>query len=167
MPQRPTRDQTLQAHARVVAERSSCSRGSVGALFALDGRVLVTGYNGTPAGMDHCNHECDCGYPGEGGFLYEGKHLSNCPSLTSVPCKRSVHAEANAIAFAAKHGVQLLGSELVCTHTPCVDCAKLIVNVGCIRLWAGQRYRDDKLALELLSLAGIPVVDWEGEALVA
>jgi len=138
---RQSRDENLIELAEVVAKRGTCSRLQVGAVFALEGRVLVTGYNGAPAGMPHCNHDCDCGYPGEGGLLFEGKHLSNCTSLTSVPCKLSQHAEKNAIAFAARHGVALLGSTLYVTDSPCYECAMCAINAGVERVVYSHEYR--------------------------
>jgi deoxycytidylate deaminase len=89
--------------------------------------------------MPHCNHDCDCGYPGEGGLLFEGKHLSNCASLPEA-CV-SVHAEANAIAFAARHGVALEGATLYTTYSPCVSCAQLIINSGITKVVYLNDYR--------------------------
>lgn len=149
---RPTRDEMLMDMAIIAARRSSCSRAQVGVVIARDGRVLVTGYNGAPAGMPHCDHTCDCGYPGSGGLLFEGKHLSNCASL--MPCRIAVHAEANAIAFAAKHGVRLEGGELFTTFSPCLPCAQLIINAGVVRVVHLTDYRD-RSGLELLESAGI------------
>ncbi len=154
---RPTREESCMAMARVAAMRSTCSRAQVGVAFACDGRVLVTGYNGAPAGMPHCSHACDCGYTPDEGLYFAGKHLSDCSTLTA--CSVSVHAEANAIAWAARHGVKLEGSELYCTYTPCLPCAQLIVNVGVVKVFCEKPYRL-KQGAELLVQAGIDVVDW-------
>lgn len=142
----------LMGMAKVAAQRSTCSRAQVGAVIAVDGRVLSTGYNGAPAGMPHCNHECNCGYPGKGGAYFEGKHLSNCSSLAA--CSISVHAEANAIAYAARHGVRVDRAELFCTHLPCGTCAKLIINSGIARVVFETDYRL-KDGSDLLRSAGI------------
>lgn len=147
-------------HAFVAAKRSTCSRGQVGVVFSHAGRILVSGYNGAPARMIHCNHECNCGYPGDGGLLFQGRHLSSCNTLQ--PCTVSVHAEANAIAFAAKHGICLDDSSLFTTFTPCRPCAQLLVNVGVVIVYAAQLYRDPSGA-ELLKQAGIEVIDWKNE----
>lgn len=151
---RISRSQMLMEVAQVVAKRGTCSRKQVGAIVARDGRVLVTGYNGAPAGMAHCEHDCDCGYPGEGGLLFEGKHLSGCISLT--PCDQSVHAEANAVAFAARHGIRLEGGEMYTTCSPCVACAKLLVNAGLIAVICAEAYRDES-GLNLLRDARVEV----------
>lgn len=152
---RPTRQQRLMHHARVEAEQSSCSRGGVGCVFAKDGRILVTGYNGAPAGMPHCNHECNCGHGSSTEF--SGPHQEYCTVFK--PCTISVHAEANAIAFAAKHGVCLEGSELYSTYSPCIACAQLLINVGIIAICPEKLYRVPE-GLDLLVQAGIQVIDW-------
>jgi deoxycytidylate deaminase len=72
-------------------------------------------------------------------------------------CTRTVHAEANAIAFAARFGTSIDGSELYCTHSPCLPCAKLVVNAGIVRYVYEQPYRDTS-GLSLLEEAGILVV---------
>lgn len=140
--------------AAVFAQRSTCSRASVGVVIARDGRILVTGYNGAPAGMDHCSHDCDCeGKPLSGALKYQAAwHDPRCMSLQ--PCRIAVHAEANAIAYAAKHGVSLDGAELHTTLCPCLPCAQLIVNAGIWRVVAAQPYRDQS-GLDLLKKAGI------------
>src|SRR5213596_3751468 len=61
---RPSRNTVLMNHAWVAALRATCPRQSVGVVIARDGRVLVTGYNGAPAGMKHCEHPCDCSLKG-------------------------------------------------------------------------------------------------------
>lgn len=153
-PERPTRDQVLMRQAQIVAERSTCARGQVGVVIAHSSRVMSQGYNGAPSGMEHCDHTCDCGYPGEGGLLFEGKHLSNCSSLK--PCSIAVHAEANAIAFAARHGVATDGAELFSSMAPCAACAQLIINAGIWRVVYGKEYRYDD-GIQLLMEAGVSV----------
>jgi len=150
---RPTREENLMEMAHVAAERSTCSRAHVGCVFARDGRVLVTGYNGAPAGMPHCDHHCSCGVT---QMSIKRTHDLTCKS--SEPCTIAVHAEANAIAFAAKHGVGLEGSELFATFSPCVSCAQLLVNVGITKLHSAAMYRV-KEGVDLLVSAGIQVVD--------
>lgn len=107
--------------ARVTATRSTCSRLSVGAVIAYDGRVLSTGYNGAPSGLTHCTHD-----PGD-----------------DTPCTYSVHAEANAIVQAARHGVRTSGSSLYLTHAPCLACSGLILNAGIRSVWYEAVYRSD------------------------
>src|SRR5687768_9195248 len=117
--QRPIRDRWVMKMAGVVAERSTCSRFQVGVVVGWDGRILVTGYNGAPAGMEHSDHQCDC--PGRMSDLTRG-HAPNCTTL--APCTISVHAEANAVAYAARFGISLEGAELHSTDSPCLPCAQ-------------------------------------------
>jgi len=131
---RPDRNDNLLAIAHVVSKRSTCSRLQVGAVFAREGRILVTGYNGAPTKQPHCNHECTCHSAG-----FEGYHLAGCNSLIS--CTQAEHAEKNAIAFAARYGVALDGSTLYLTDSPCLSCAYSIVNAGVTEVWYDREYR--------------------------
>jgi dCMP deaminase len=129
------------------SEQSTCSRMSVGCVVALDGRTLSSGFNGAPRGMPHCDHECTCGWLTDGQY-----HKDDCASQPDN-CV-AVHAEANAIAFAARHGIALLGSTLYTTLTPCVKCAQLIVNAGIARVVWRAVYRDTS-GLDLVVASGI------------
>lgn len=128
---RPSRVEMLLEVAGVIARRSTCNRLNVGAVIARDGRILTTGYNGPPKGMEHCEHD-----------LHEGA------------CQLAVHSEANAIAFSARYGTALDGAELFITHSPCHNCAKLIINAGIIRVYYAIEYREPH-GLDLLELAGV------------
>jgi dCMP deaminase len=108
----------MLAAAEVFARRSTCSRLPVGAVLARDGRVLSTGYNGAAAGVAHCQHGPD-----------------------DPPCVAAVHAEANALLFAARHGVAAAGSTLYVTHAPCGGCAGLIINAGVVAVRYAQTFR--------------------------
>lgn len=133
---RPTRDEMLMSMAIVAGTRGTCSRMYVGAIIARDGRAFSQGYNGAPAGMPHCNHTLD-EQPGNG-------------------CTRTVHAEANAIVWAARYGVSTDGTEMYTTHMPCLVCAHLIINAGIMRVVFGKDYRD-RSGYDLLVAAGIEV----------
>lgn len=130
---RMDRDELLGNVAKLVARRSTCLRSSVGAVLAKEGRIISTGYNGAPAGMPHCTQHT-CG-PDSG-------------------CERTVHAEANVIAFAAKFGIETEGSELYTTLSPCNDCAKLLINAGVKRIIYWEVYRDSG-PISLLMDAGV------------
>lgn len=135
-------DITLLTMAYVMAGRGTCGRAQVGCVIALDGRVLSTGYNGAPRGMPHCDHP-----PGE--------RSSDRPA-DAEPCATSVHAEANAIAFAARYGVGLGDAVLYTTLSPCVTCAQLIVNCGVQRVVCASVYRNTD-GIELLLRADVTV----------
>jgi dCMP deaminase len=161
---RPTRDEVLMAHARVAALRSTCSRQSVGVIIARDGRVLVTGYNGAPAKMPHCDHACSCSsHYRENVTVKVPEHQSTC--LSDKPCEISVHAEANAIAYAARWGVRTEDSDLFTTHTPCLPCGQLVINSGIKRVVYGDLHRDRR-GLELCQKAGIEVVHLEKQVAI-
>jgi dCMP deaminase len=132
-------DETLLQVAYVMAQRGTCPTAKVGAIFAIEGRILTTGYNGAPPGMLHCAHE-----------------PADWTDLDAPPCHVAVHAEANAIAFAARNGVGLGDSTAYCTLTPCVTCAQLMLSAGVVRLVAGDVYRDGAGAT-LLHEAGVGV----------
>jgi dCMP deaminase len=135
------RDSMLMDVARRFAMRSTCSRLNVGAVASREGRILSTGYNGAPSGMEHCHHE-----------VVEGMFDEVHPG-----CKNAVHAEANAVAFAAKHGVPLLGAELHTTHSPCMTCAFLLINAGFSAVIYEKAYRDTE-PLSVLKQAGVVVL---------
>ena len=105
---RISREEAFLDIALVFAKRSTCERGQTGCVITLDNRIISTGYNGPTKGADHCGEGCN----------------------TSLPCTRSVHAEANAIYFAARNGIRLNGSVLYTTHSPCLKCCEAIVQAG-------------------------------------
>jgi dCMP deaminase len=152
---RPSEHEVSMDYARNAARRGTCSRLQVGAVITVSGRLISSGYNGAPSKLDHCDHTCDCGYPGTEGGVFWKRHLSDCAS--EKPCRVSVHAEANAIAFAARYGVSTQGSTMFVTHSPCLDCAKLIINAGISKVVYGESYRDDS-GWKLLQAADVEVV---------
>lgn len=136
MSDRPSRIETLMRCAWVWADRSTCDRLHVGAVLSRDYRILVTGYNGPPSGATHCHHN------------------------SNAPCEAAVHAEANLIAFAARHGVETLGAQVIVTHMPCVKCAQLIINAGISMVTYDKPYRDPS-GVQLLRNSGVAVVSYE------
>lgn len=137
-PDRPGITATLLTVARTWAARGTCDRLRVGAVVAHTGRVVSTGYNGAPAGLPHCDH----------------RGISPVDSRIIEPCMKAVHAEANAIAFAARYGVSIEGAVMYCTHSPCYNCAFLIINAGISRVVFAEPYRDP-YPLDTLRSAGV------------
>lgn len=124
---RDSYDRYFMNIAKVVATRATCDRKHVGAVIVgLDRSILSTGYNGSMRFAAHCD---------DVGHLMEDGH-----------CIRTVHAEANAIAQAARHGVQIAGSTIYTTASPCFQCFKLIVNSGIREVIYGELYRDPGVA---------------------
>ena len=146
---RPTLDQYFMEIATVVAKRSTCLRNQVGALFVKNKRILSTGYNGAPAGLDHCD--------------LVGCARESVASGTRHELCRAVHAEQNAIIQAALHGISIEGATLYCTHQPCILCAKMMINARVRKVVYRQSYPDGA-ALEFLRQAGIEVVRMQESA---
>jgi dCMP deaminase len=139
---RPCAEDYFMEIASVVAKRSTCLRNQVGALFVKEKRILTTGYNGAPTGLDHCDI---AGCAREG--VASGTHHELC---------RAVHAEQNAIIQAALHGISIEGATLYCTHQPCILCAKMMINSRITKVVYRESY-PDKTALMFLEQAGIVV----------
>jgi dCMP deaminase len=123
------------------------------------GVILSTGYNGSLSGMPHCDHECDCGMELYNESIIptatkQETHHKNCPAHPNNGCTIAVHAEANAVYFAARNGVSTEGTSIYCTTEPCVKCAEAIVQSGIANVYYKQEYRTHA-GIELLSAAGI------------
>lgn len=142
---RPDSDEYFLKIASVVAERSTCRRHHVGAVAVRDKHILATGYNGAPAGARDCL---------ELGCL---RDEMNIPSGTRHEICRGIHAEQNVIIQAGLHGISLEGSTIYATHTPCVLCAKMLVNAKIKKLVTFGSYNDDEF-VRLFREAGIEVV---------
>ena len=128
--------------ARQAATRSTCDRKFVGAVIVRDRTILSTGYNGSIRGMPHCD---------EVGHDLENDH-----------CVATIHAEANAIIQAAKNGVNISGSEIYTTASPCWSCFKLIANSGIGRIYYGEFYRDEK-SIRVAKRLGIELILLESD----
>jgi dCMP deaminase len=132
--QRPTWDEYFLMIAKLAATRSTCLAFPVGAVIVKDRQVLATGYNGSPSGSVHCTSQ---------GFCYS--ELSSCNASSSLP-SRAVHAEANAIAQAARHGITTDGSVVYTTLEPCISCLKLIISAGIKKVFYETEFNSrDKL----------------------
>jgi dCMP deaminase len=130
-------DEYFMKIAQVVSSRATCGRRHVGAVIVRDRNLLSTGYNGSIRGLPHCE---------EVGHMMEAGH-----------CVRTVHAEANAIAQAARNGVAIDGASIYITASPCWSCFKLIANTGILRVCYGEFYRDEHI-FEAAREAGIDLV---------
>ena len=112
--------------AEQVATRSTCDRKHIGAVIVRDKTILSSGYNGSLRGAPHCD---DVGHDMENGH-----------------CVRTVHAEANAVAQAAKNGVRIDEAEMYVTASPCLTCFKLIANCGIQTIYFKEFYRDERIS---------------------
>lgn len=150
---RISRDQMFVGICRVVAERSTCLRSQVGAIIVKDGRVVSMGYNGPVSGMPACNQPDLL----QEVLLRSGALKPLGTECMGPNCTRSCHAETNAIAFAARAGVAVEGCTMYCTMSPCINCAKVIVNSGIKKLVYMEEYRNTS-GLDLLRSVGIIIV---------
>ena len=141
---RPSWDEYFMEMAQVVRKRSTCLRRSVGAVIVMDHRIMTTGYNGVPVGIEHCETR---------GCLREDLQV---PSGERHELCRGLHAEQNAIIQAAYLGQRIAGATLYCTTQPCVICAKMIINAGIRRVVIQETYPDE-LAEAMFREAGIRV----------
>jgi dCMP deaminase len=140
---RPSWHQYFLTITRNVAERSTCTRAKVGAVIVRDKNILATGYNGAPAGMPHCI---------DAGCLV---YTSRTPTgEVEENCFRTIHAEINAIAQAAKNGASIRDADIYITHTPCIHCVKVLINTGIRRIFYEREYKRTTIE-ELLRGANI------------
>ena len=126
-------DKSYLEMAAVWARNSYCKRRQVGALIVKDRMIISDGYNGTPSGFENV-----------------------CEDENGVTKPYVLHAEANAITKVAKSGNSSEGATLYVTASPCVECAKLIIQAGIIRVVYKDSYRLND-GIELLQRAGIEV----------
>ena len=141
---RPDWDQYFMEIAGIVARRSTCIRRNIGALIVKEKRILSTGYNGAPSGLQHCG---DLGCLRQEKGVASGERHELC---------RGLHAEQNAIIQAAYHGVSIKGGLLYSTHLPCSICVKMVINAGIDQVFYLEGYPDD-LATQLVAESGIIV----------
>ncbi|MTJ07272.1 dCMP deaminase family protein [Anabaena sp. UHCC 0204] len=133
--QRPTWDEYFLMLAKLAATRSTCLAFPVGAVIVKNKQVVATGYNGSPSGSAHCTTQ---------GYCYPG--LSSCDASKTLP-SRAVHAEANAIAQAAKYGISTDGSSIYVTLEPCLSCLKLIISAGIKEIFYETSFNSGEKAL--------------------
>lgn len=115
---RISRQEMFTEMVKTISSRSVCNRLQVGALIERKGRVVSIGYNGPVSGKSHC-----------------------CSGSESE-CTEAIHAEMNAIAWAAREGIKVFGSSMYVTHSPCINCAKVIINSGIQEVFYLVEYRN-------------------------
>ena len=143
---RPTWDEYFMEVANAIAKRATCNRGRSGCVIAHNQTLLVTGYVGSPKGFPHCD---DVGH--------QMKHVVHEDGTTTEHCVRTVHAEQNAIAQAARLGISIEGATLYCRMTPCRVCAMLLINCGIARVVCERRYHAGAESEEMFRQATIQI----------
>jgi dCMP deaminase len=147
---RPDWDTYFISIAIMAATRSTCLRRQVGAVITRGRQIVSTGYNGSPSGTAHCI-ETRC-----------LREVLGVPSGERQEICRGSHAEANAIAQAARMGIATDGATIYCTHEPCSLCTKVILNAGIARVVYMREY-PDKLAADLREEAGVAFVHFPAD----
>jgi len=142
-PSRPSWDEYFMNIAKVVSSRSNCVKRHVASVIVRDKRIISTGYNGTPRGLRNCN---EGGCPRCNSFGESGKNLEEC--LCS-------HGEENAIVQASYHGISIKGSTLYTTLSPCLLCAKMIINSGITEVVYNAEYPVSETAKRMFGEAGV------------
>lgn len=130
-------DRRYLAMARIWAENSYCTRRQVGALLVKDKMIISDGYNGTPSGFEN-----------------------ECEDANGITYPYVLHAEANAITKVARSNNSSDGATLYITASPCIECAKLIIQAGIKRVVFSEKYRTED-GLNLLNRAKIEVIHIE------
>lgn len=137
MEQKDNRQQQFDRHylemSAIWAKNSYCKRRQVGALLVKNRMIISDGFNGTPSGFEN-----------------------QCEDDTNTTKPYVLHAEANAITKVAKSGNSSEGATLYITTAPCIECAKLIIQSGIVRVVYGEEYRKSE-GIELLKRANIEV----------
>ena len=124
-------DKRFMDIARVVGTWCTCHRHSVGAVIVKNRRIIATGYNGAPVGVENCLERGEC-----------LRNKLKIASGTRAEMCYAVHAEQNAIVQASKLGIPVDSATIYVTHQPCTTCTKLIINSGIKRIVYGIEYPD-------------------------
>jgi dCMP deaminase len=137
-------DETYIEVAEIIAKRSKCAKLKVGSVICADDRIVSTGYNGSPAGFQNC----------------QDLFTENLTGHSEWTEKFEVHAEMNSLLYAARVGIATAGSTLYCTHIPCHNCLKHIIQAGVKRVvYLNDHYNViyGEQTMTLINTAGITV----------
>jgi dCMP deaminase len=151
--QKPSFDEIYMELAEKLAKRSHCVKAQVGAVLTKDTRIVSLGYNGPPAGT----HNCDKEWPETG-----------CARDSKGSCSLALHAEQNAILYAAKNNVSMEGSTLYVTLSPCIACARVIFTTGIKKVFFKDSYAKFKglqndEGVDFLRRFGVEVIEYKNE----
>lgn len=148
---KPAFDDIFMDLAVNLAKRSHCIKAQVGAVLTKDTRIISIGYNGPPAGT----HNCDIEFPEDG-----------CPRDSKGSCSLALHAEQNAILYAAKNGAAIDGCTIYVTLSPCIACARIIFSMKIKKVVFFKSYAQYKgipsdEGVDFLRKFGVEVVQYE------
>jgi len=158
---RPDWKKVFSEITEIVASRSTCARIKVGGLLVRDNRIISMGYNGVPEGQKHCEEHFKLVYK----LNYYDEFKSFEDYLNSelfreehriFSERNELHAEANALIYAAKNGVRTQGSVLYISYSPCMPCSKLILQAGVKEVYFNKPYDRDISGSTFLMENGVP-----------
>ncbi len=150
---KPDFDDIFMELAVNLAKRSHCIKAQVGAVLTRDTRIISIGYNGPPSGT----HNCDTEFPEEG-----------CPRDSKGSCSLALHAEQNAILYAAKNGSTMEGGTIYVTLSPCLACARIIFSMKIKKVIFYKSYANFKgikndEGVDFLRKFGVEVIQYSNE----
>ena len=159
---RPTVEDWALEILRATQARATCDRGRCSALILKENRILASGYVSSPQGLPHCD---DVGHEFQETWVFAESHPGDNEEFHQLEsggylvkkksCIRTIHAEQNAIAWAAREGIALKGGTLYSTLFPCQSCAKLIMQAGIEHIIAEYDYHSSTPSKDLFDAVGI------------
>ncbi|WP_428898117.1 dCMP deaminase [Parelusimicrobium proximum] len=149
--------------ATLLAEQSTCCRMHVGAVLVKENRIISMGFNGVPSKQMHCEDF----FRKEYDDAFKDKYASFEEFIKSAEFKdihgkfsneNELHAEQNAILFAAKNGIATQGASMYVTFSPCVNCAKAIIIAGIKKVYYKEKYDRGMEGVDLMEKSGIECI---------
>lgn len=153
------KDEVFLDVAKTIGKLGTCPRGAVGAVITRAGRAISWGYNGAPPGLPHCEEN---GHGWVDMLSPQSEYDDWQTAVEAEGCRNATHAEANALAFAARQGISTDGASLYCECAPCPTCSRLIIAAGIGRVVYEREYRDPS-GVALLNQAGVHTIQILGE----
>lgn len=136
---RPSWEKTFMDICEIMAKRSTCCKLKTAAVIVKDNRIISTGYNGTPENCIHCDH------------YFRNKSMDDIfKEHKKWTIDNELHAERNAIYFAAKNGVSLKNTTMFTLYSPCINCAKGILSCGIKKIYYKHFYNKGSAGYKLL-----------------
>ncbi|BBC78280.1 dCMP deaminase [Escherichia phage EcS1] len=154
--------------AYLISQESKCCSWKVGAVIEKNGRIISTGYNGTPSGgVNCCDHAAEQGWLGKGKLIPGERHhrvglkAEHRVAHSSWSARNEIHAELNAILFAARNGSSIDGATMYVTASPCPDCSKAIAQSGIKKVVYAEKYdRSPDNWDDILRDSGLEVIEY-------
>ncbi|MBZ4682788.1 MAG: dCMP deaminase [Fusobacteriaceae bacterium] len=147
-------DLMFMLQTEILAKQSHCQRLQVAAMIVKEGRILSIGYNGTPKGLDNCDDIFTNDDKLKEDFSKEHHIWSDIHEL---------HAEQNAISWAARQGIAIKDATIYVKYSPCRHCTKMIIASGIKRVVFLNRYDRDQEGLKIMERADIEIVELDNE----